>query len=85
MFASVDCDKTPAVKVNGRYAARVTVPASPVVDRRWQSKHLGLFMALNVVQEVFHAPHSNSTIFDIYKKVSIFRVIVYSPKYNRTA
>ena len=67
MLACVDCDKTPAVKVNGRHAARMTVPASPMVDGRRQSQYLGLVMTFAVVKEVFHAPNGDSAIFNIYK------------------
>ena len=69
MLASVDGDEGPAVDVHVRDAAGVAVPACPVVDRRGQAEHPGLLIAL--VQEVVHAPDSDSAVFDICRKVTL--------------
>jgi hypothetical protein len=69
MLASIDCDKTPAVEMNSRNAACVTIPASPMVNGRGQSKNLCLIMTITVTKEVFHAPDGDSAIFDVYKNM----------------
>ena len=73
MFASVDCNESPAVEVNGVDSAGVAVPACPVVDRRWEGEDLQVKLVL--FQQLAHAPHGDAAVFDICDKRRKLKIV----------